>query len=119
MNWFERNVGYAYLLFSGVVGLVVGASLVGMVLTSEIKEEREAVEIEINTLTDEISTLTAGYEDALREAARERSRNGALRAQVQGFEAREAERQAEMDRIAEEQRIADRVAAILAERDNE
>ena len=108
------------MLTVGFTALVVGAALgiMGAGLAAETQlQEREQVYEE--QLAEQREIDRQMIQTVEHENARLRSRNGALNAAVQGFEAREAERQAELERIAEEQRLAERVAAILAERDND
>lgn len=99
-----------------VLGVVIGAVNVGLEAQSELRGREQAYDEQIVAMQQvhrsDIQTLE-------HENARLRSRNGALNAAVQGFEAREAERQAELERIAQEQRLAERVAAIIAEMNDE
>lgn len=97
-------------------GFLLGAMVIGVAMGVDIQTMRDDHEEQIVSMQQVHRSDTQTLEH---ENARLRSRNGALNAAVQGFEAREAERQAELERIAEEQRLAERVAAILAERDND
>jgi glucose-6-phosphate-specific signal transduction histidine kinase len=100
----------------GLLGLVLGVAIGGIAVNteaqSELREREQAYEAQLAEQREIDRQMIQTVEH---ENARLRSRNGALNAAVQGFEAREAERQAELDRIAQEQRLAERVAAIIAE----